>query len=134
LPWNRPRPKWPKRLLIASLILVPLCLVVPFVYFFVSGHQALQQAFAEADRLDPGWLIPELEQQRTRVPAAENSGPMILAAKGLMPPNWPFWYHPQAPEKGERSEQELQFLQESLENPKPPVQLDERESSALRQE
>jgi hypothetical protein len=144
--WNQPRPKWGKRLLIAGLGIVLLCLAVPLVYFIVSTDQELQQAIAEANGLDPGWQIPELEQKRAVIPDDQNSGLVLMAAKNAvgdpssfpgkaaLPPNWPFWDHPQASEKGTRSEEEVQKLQESFADLEPCVQLDERQTRALREE
>src|SRR5207248_4396793 len=110
-PWSQSRPNWRKRLILGGLIALPLCLVLPYVYFVFSTNQELEEAFAEADWLDPGWRIPELEQKRAVIPDNENSGLVLMAAKSLMPPNWPFWNHPQAPEKGERSDEELRALE-----------------------
>jgi hypothetical protein len=90
MPWSQPRPRWRKRILIGSLIAVPLCLAAPFVYFLLSTDQALLEAIAEADRLDPCWRIPELEQKRAVIPDKENSWrsgqdrtPAQLAVLGL---------------------------------------------------
>jgi hypothetical protein len=133
-PCTPPRPNWRKRFLLGSLIALPLLLAVPFIYFILSCNQEFEQAVAEADWLDPGWRIPELEQKRAVIRDSENSGLALMAAKALMPPNWPFWDHPRAPEKGNRSEEELRELQDSLSDVAPSVQLDERQITALREE
>src|SRR5438445_5197506 len=101
-----PRPKWRKRLVISSLIIVPLCLAMPFVYFAFSSDRELRRALAEADQLDPGWRIPELEKKRLAVADAENGGLVLIAAKPLMPPNWPNWENRQAAQKGQGTEAE----------------------------
>jgi hypothetical protein len=133
-PWSQPRPNWRKRFIIGGLIALPLCLVLPYVYFVLSSNEELEQALAEADWLDPGWRIPELEQKRAAIPENENSGLVLMAAKAFMPRNWPFWYHTQAPEKGERSEEELRALEESFSEIEPERQLDLRQTKALREE
>src|SRR5207248_568472 len=91
-------------------------------------------AIAEADRLDPGWRIPELEKQRALVPYSENAGLVLLTAKASLPVNWPFWDHPQAPEKGNRTEDDVRALQEGLWNLEPCVQLTPQQAEALRAE
>src|SRR5262249_22892056 len=47
---------------------------------------------------------------------------------------WPFWDYPQAPENSARSEEDLRSLQESLGDLQPAVQLDPRQTDALREE
>lgn len=125
-PWSQPRPNWRKRCLLGILVAVPLCVVVPFVYFLLTSDRDFQEAVAEADRLDPGWRIPELEQKRAIIPDSENSGLVLIAAKGLLPPNWP------GPEQREGSEEELRVLDE-LPDVEPCVQLDERQTRVLRE-
>src|SRR5437879_11349465 len=126
--WDRPRPKWRRRLLLGSLIIVLLCVAIPCGYFLISGSRDLANAFAEADRLDPGWGILELEQKRAVIPDEENSGLVIVAAKKLLPAKWPLWNFPEVPGgSGERrtwSEADRQRLQKSLGEIEPPVQLD----------
>jgi hypothetical protein len=57
-----------------------------------------------------------------------------MAAKTLMPPNWPNWEYPQAQGEGKRSAEELRTPQKSLSDLKPCVQLGERQAAAVRQE
>ena len=133
-PSSQARPNWRKRLIIGALIAVPLGLALPYVYFVLSSNQELEQAIAEADWLDPGWRIPQLEQKRALIPDPQNSGIVLIAAKALMPANWPFWDHPYGPQNGERSQEELSRLQESFSDIEPSVQLDERQTKALREE
>src|SRR5262249_61872725 len=92
-PWIQPRPKWRRRLLIGSLVIVPLCLALPFVYFLFSVDEEMQQAIADADAWDLGWRTLELERKRALIPDSENSGLVLLTAKARMPANWPVWDH-----------------------------------------
>jgi hypothetical protein len=131
---SKPRPSWRKRLLVGILILLPCCVAAPYVYFIVAANQQYQQAVAEADQLDPGWSIFELEQKRAIIPDAENSGLVLIAAKSRMPPNWPIWNHWQAPESQKHSQEELRTLQESFADLRPCVQLDGRQTAVLREE
>jgi hypothetical protein len=119
---------------LGALILVPLCLAVPFIYLNLSSDQKLREAIAEADRLDPSWRIPELEGRRTVIPDEENSALLLMAAVRLMPANWPFWYYSHAPEHRNRPKSELESLSKDFRELPPPVQLNERLINALREE
>jgi hypothetical protein len=59
-----------------------------YAYLAYSGERELQDAIAEADRLDPGWRFDEMEAARAIVPDAENSALVVLAARALMPAKW----------------------------------------------
>jgi hypothetical protein len=129
------RPRWRKRLILFSLsglFIVALCLAVPFIYFVYSSDRELHEAIAEADRLDPGWRPRELEEKRAVIPDEQNSALVLLAAKGLIPLNWPLWSYPQAAPAADRPK--LTDFRKELRYLKPPVQLDEDLTSALRQE
>lgn len=115
--------RWRKRLLLGSLIAAPLCLVVSFLYLVHSSDQALREAIAEADRLDPGWRMEDLQAKRAVIPDEQNAALIIMAAQTRLPSAWrnldlsvgaeqgnPFW----------KVEQ--------------PVQLDERQVNALRED
>src|SRR5689334_23103215 len=81
------RPRWRKRFLLGSLIVVALCLVclgAAFIYFILSSERELREALAEADQLDPGWRIPDLEQKRAVVPDSENSGLVLMGVKSVL--------------------------------------------------
>ena len=51
-------------------------------------NRDLERAIAEADRLDPGWRLAELEAARAEVPDDENSALQVLAVIKLLPPSW----------------------------------------------
>lgn len=53
--------------------------------------QALQVAVEEADRLDPGWRLEELEAKRDAIADADNSALCVLAAHERLPKGWPTW-------------------------------------------
>jgi hypothetical protein len=116
------------------LIVVPLCLTIPIAYLIRSSNQELRQAIADADKLDPGWRLQQLESKRAVVPDEQNSALILMSAQDLLPANWPFWKFPQVPENQKRSKDEALTLQQDLWNSEPPVQFDERQTSALREE
>jgi hypothetical protein len=45
----------------------------------------------QADRLDPGWRLEELEAKRAGIPDAENSALVVLNAARLLPKSWRPW-------------------------------------------
>ena len=55
-----------------------------YLYFFLSGSK-LQEVIAEADRLDPGWRLEELEQKQEVISDDENGALVIQAAIKLWP-------------------------------------------------
>src|SRR3954452_24089116 len=85
-----------RRMLIvaAALFLIPVGLTL-FAYFAsrYSGVMHLDEAFAEADRLDPGWRFEDLEAARRPFPAPEKNGiDQVLRVKAAMPKSmWPAW-------------------------------------------
>jgi hypothetical protein len=92
------------------------------VYDFLASDRALQNALAEADRLDPGWSFPELEAARAVIPDAENAALRVLAARQLLPlrPWLPFLTRP--------------WNEGSLGDLPPPALLDEEQAPTLRTE
>ncbi len=90
-----------KRSLRLWMVILVLCMIpVGFVLFAYvatrfAGQMRLEQAFAEADRLDPGWRFDDLENQRSPYPASEKNGiDHALRVCAAMPksawPEWPF--------------------------------------------
>jgi hypothetical protein len=56
-----------------------------------QSDRAMQDALAEADRLDPGWRLSELEEARSVVPQDANSAGLVMAARNQVPFGWPKW-------------------------------------------
>jgi hypothetical protein len=66
------------------------CAAVGFYFYTIwAADKELQEAIAEADRLDAGWRLEELEAKREVIPDAENSALKVLAIKKLIPTSWP---------------------------------------------
>jgi hypothetical protein len=57
-------------------------------YVWYAADRARREAIAEADRLDPGWRLAELEAARAPVPDAENGALQVQAADALLPTPW----------------------------------------------
>ncbi len=123
-PTTTPPPRKPRRwrfpvflgaLLLLIVVGVPLGL---YLYYRAAADGALAEALAEADRLDPGWRLEELEARREKIPDRENSALQIRAVKKRMPPNWGG-----DPQFSELFEQEV-----------PEAQLNEAQVKALRAE
>jgi hypothetical protein len=69
------------------------------VWYFLAESEAsaerrLAAALAEADRLDPGWRLSDLEARRAAVPDGKNAALVVFAVANLMPADWneeKFW-------------------------------------------
>src|SRR5437870_11073475 len=79
-------------------------------YFYWTADRDLQEAIAEADRLDPGWQLADLEAKRDVIPAEENGALQVLATAKLLPPNWP---SQQKPSNGNETDEEDLGLEDS---------------------
>jgi hypothetical protein len=115
VPVNRLR----SRLLVAGLLVVfgGLCLAGWYLYLYHAANRQLAAALAETDRLDPGWRLHDLEARRAVVPDAENSAPLFMLA-------WRWRPLPSG----------IVQLDEAVRAVPAPVQLDERQTEALRTE
>jgi hypothetical protein len=80
----RPRRRRWRRLVLALAVLLALGVGYVLVVLYLSGSN-LRSAQAEADRLDPGWRVSELEAARQTVPDAANAALHLLAADKLLP-------------------------------------------------
>src|SRR5580704_8654843 len=92
-----PAPRKPRRLwrwvVGLALLLVALLALGPVIAWKVVAGRAdkrYQAAAAEADRLDPGWRMEDLEARRPNIPDDENSARIIMDIKNrkLVPPKW----------------------------------------------
>jgi hypothetical protein len=92
-------------------------------YLWYARDQALREALAEADRLDPGWRLAGLEAARAAVPDAENAALQVQAADALLPKSWLA-----SASSGPSLEEE------EVDQAKPPVRIGEATSRALRGE
>jgi hypothetical protein len=83
------RARWPRFLLLGLVLLAGLGLA--YGYLLRLADRRLREAVAEADQLDPGWRLDELEAARAPIPDEENAAPRVLAAHRLLPPRnvWP---------------------------------------------
>jgi hypothetical protein len=112
----RGRSKWRKRLTMASLVVLSLVLIVAG-YMYLStqaGNRQLAEAVAEADRLDPGWRLEEVEAQRRAVPPEANSALKVPAVTTVLPNSW-----------------QDQQLDTSLQGLEPSMQLDAEQTARL---
>jgi hypothetical protein len=124
-----------KRLLLIALIVLTVGLLAASFYFLVYWQDIqLQRALAETDQRDPGWRLLELEANRAVVPEEQNSAVILVAANKLLPATWPAWDKPYAPENKGRDPKASTALKESLWKLAPPAQLNEQQSTALREE
>jgi type II secretory pathway pseudopilin PulG len=127
------RRRWPY--VAALLALVVLFGIRVYVYPTVSADSELQAAIAETDRLDPRWRLEDVEADRTVVPEAENSATSAMAAKQLLPKNWPYPDAPPTlpePPDALKKRQFLADMVDSFPNVEPQRQLTDEQTTALR--
>jgi len=78
-----------KRVMIAIMLLSPPALAIgTWASIQYAAGSKLRRAIAQADRLDPGWRLAEIEVKRAVVPEAENSAFKVRAAFGVIPRDW----------------------------------------------
>src|SRR5207244_4315379 len=82
-------PVWPRRLRNTVLLLFPLALLLAWYGFLLDASERdLQEALAEADRLDPNWRLEEIEANRLVIPDHQNSALQVSKVRGLLPEMW----------------------------------------------
>jgi hypothetical protein len=74
---------WP-RLLLAAGVALAVC-VGGSLWALALSNSDLKAAVADADRLDPGWRLDELEAKRDAPPDAENAAVQLLAVARRFP-------------------------------------------------
>jgi hypothetical protein len=72
----------------SGLIVAPLILILAWWGYQWHRQREYGAAIEEADRLDPGWRLQELEAARAQIPDAENGALQVLKAKALLPAGW----------------------------------------------
>jgi hypothetical protein len=108
----------------AAVVGCPVVLVVAWLGYKWYLDREYRAAIEEADRLDPGWRLAELEAARRDVPDSENAAMQALAARKLLPAGW----FPRPP--GSISTK----LEDDLDRLPPTQPLDESQSKQLRAE
>jgi ABC-type transport system involved in multi-copper enzyme maturation permease subunit len=86
----RRRPLRWRRVLVALPAAGVLAAVGWAVYLAVSADRHLEAALEGLDRDDPDWRLAEIEAARPPLAADQNSGPLVLAVRGTLPP-WNVW-------------------------------------------
>jgi hypothetical protein len=122
-PPGKPAGRRRRTLLIASVAVLLTIGVVGYLWLQSDGGWT--DALAEADRLDPGWRLEELDARRT-VPAEENGAALVLAAHARLPKSWPT---PPLP-----GTEEVMKIQQSLQSLQPPELLNARQVQYLTDE
>lgn len=118
------QPSRKRRWYVLALVLLVMAIPTGFVLFV--QYQATSQirlAEEQADKLDPGWRLEDLEAARARISDAENSALVVIETARLMPPSWINWTLPQG--KGSS-------LYESLQELSPNQQLTDNQQAELR--
>src|SRR5207249_12186268 len=83
-------PSKPRRrmLLWAAVIGCPFVLVFAWLGYKWYLDRDYRAAIEEADRLDPGWRLAELEAARAEVPDSENAALQVAAGKKFLTAGW----------------------------------------------
>jgi hypothetical protein len=115
---------WKRRFVLAGLfVALGGALLVGWQYYAKLGsNKELQDAIAEADRLDPGWRLEELEAKREVIPDSENSAVQVLDIKESIN-GWP-----------PRSMISSSDLEVTLRDLSPDIQLNAKQTNHLRAE
>ena len=90
-PVARPRKRFWVRFVtvVASLAgIAAILIVIGGLYLHTSANKVVEAAIAEADRLDPGWRIEEIEAKRADVPDDVNGALKVIAVVDDLPENW----------------------------------------------
>jgi hypothetical protein len=86
------RPSRGRRYFLAALLAGIVLFGGGYYWLFYQANRRIQEAIAEADRLDPGWRLNELEATRAIIPPDVNPAMQVLAAQKLEPqggsPKW----------------------------------------------
>jgi type II secretory pathway pseudopilin PulG len=76
--------------LLAIVVLVASALAYGgYAYDRQAQEQALKEAVAEADHVDPGWRLEEIEAARKVIPDERNAALKVIEVRRLMPKTWP---------------------------------------------
>jgi hypothetical protein len=100
-------PKRTRRTLVlfVLMVLIPVCFALfAYVATHYLGTAHLENAFAEADRLDPGWRFEAIEARRLPYPSANKNGiDQVLRVQSAMPASrWPAWPFPHLDKKADK--------------------------------
>jgi hypothetical protein len=72
-----------------TFVVAVLAVLGWFGYRWLVDDWALREVIAEADRVDPGWRLAELDAKRSEVPDEQNGAVQVMAAAQLIPVRWP---------------------------------------------
>ena len=120
--------------MISMLMFLAAAVGGAYVYMSTVAGNSLRDAIAEADQLDPGWSILELQSKRQVIPDAENSVETLRNAKNLVPQQWPLWDHYTSYPGKEYTREELEGMYRGNWSVNRQHQLTPAQISALRKE
>jgi hypothetical protein len=99
---------------VGILLLVIVGPLLAIHYFDgAAAERALAEAIAEADRLDPGWRLEDIEAARRQIPDEKNGAFVVVSAHRKLPAKW------------------LTTVDHELTQP-PPIRLDDEVAKELR--
>ena len=93
---ERRTPLWrSRRLWLSVLFVVALAWIGLYVAVSFSDADRLRSAIDEADRIDPGWRMQDLESARKPIADDQNSALVLIHSIPLLPKRWPSFLYPQ---------------------------------------
>jgi hypothetical protein len=78
-----------KRIILGMLLAFALVGTAYGVLIWFLTDRDLHEAIEQADRLDPGWRLEDLQNKRAEIPDGQNSALVVLKAARLLPTPWP---------------------------------------------
>jgi hypothetical protein len=113
---ERPPRRWRFWFLFAGL--PALIAVLSVGGWLVSISGGLRRAIDEADRLDPGWRLEEIQARRVTPPTGQNGADKIAAIRRLAPGGWPasdkYHFFDDLPSERQLNDQQNSALSEML--------------------
>jgi hypothetical protein len=82
-----------RRTWVILLAVIPLASLAGYLVLACFASGQLQSAIDEADALDPGWRVWDLEAGRRELPENQNSAVLLAASGALLPGKWPSFYY-----------------------------------------
>lgn len=94
---SRKRSNQRRKWIVLALVLVPIAgAFLNYAVVRIESERQLAEALAEADRLDPGWRLADLEAKRLPFPPSDKNGvDQVARVREVLPDRWRQWSFPQ---------------------------------------
>lgn len=136
-PDSRKRPNRRRKWIVLALALIPIAgAVLTYAVVRFESERRLAEALADADRLDPGWRLADLEAKRLPIPPPDKNGvAQVARVREALPGRWRQWSFPQFESDPAYLREVRSALDESFGNdPMTPTLLNAEQERVLRAE